>query len=120
MREGLVSPKRHTQISDQERELVTELYPSLRRFAAVVAPAETDPDDLVQEALVRVLERRSLIELDTPSAYLRRSMYNLAANQRRSFARRRRAFARVGDPGPAVSEARALGDSRSRSATSDG
>ena len=72
-----------------------ELYPSLRRFAAVVGPAEIEPDDLVQEALVRVLERTALIELDSPGAYLRRSMYNLASNHRRSFLRRRRAFSRI-------------------------
>ena len=31
------------------------LYPSLRRFAAVVAPAELEPDDLVHDALTRTL-----------------------------------------------------------------
>ena len=31
------------------------LYPSLRRFAAVVGNYHDDPDDLVQEALTRVL-----------------------------------------------------------------
>ncbi len=97
-----MSPKRHHQISDQDRELVTELYPSLRRFAAVVGPAEVEPDDLVQEALVRLLETRSLTELETPAAYLRRAMYNLAANQRRTFARRRRALSRVGAQGTVV------------------
>ena len=81
-----------------------ELYPSLRRFAAVVGPAEIEPDDLVQEALVRVLERTALTELDSPGAYLRRSMYNLAANQRRSFMRRRRAFSRVGVQAPVTPE----------------
>ena len=34
------------------------LYPSLRRFAAVVASSDGDPDDLVQEAVVRLLRRR--------------------------------------------------------------
>ena len=32
-------------------DVFRELYPRLRRFAAVVGAAESDPDDLVQEAL---------------------------------------------------------------------
>lgn len=32
-----------------------DAYPRLRRFAAVVAPPTIDPDDLIQDALVRVL-----------------------------------------------------------------
>jgi DNA-directed RNA polymerase specialized sigma24 family protein len=34
-------------------ELFRALYPGLRRFAAAVGPLEVDPDDLVQDALVR-------------------------------------------------------------------
>ncbi len=70
------------------------LYPVLRRFAAVVAPAEIAPDDLVQEALVATLRRHSLASLDDPAAYIRRVMLNLAANHRRRFARTRRALTR--------------------------
>ncbi len=99
-----MSPSPQTRIDDQDRELVRELYPSLRRFAAVVGPAEVEPDDLVQEALVRVLERTTLSALDSPSAYLRRSIYNLAANHRRSFLRRRRALSRLGSPQSAQPE----------------
>ncbi len=36
-----------------DRELIHDLYPSLRRLAAVVGPADVEPDDLVQEALLR-------------------------------------------------------------------
>jgi hypothetical protein len=32
--------------------LLVRLYPTLRRFAAVVAPPEVAPDDLVHDALV--------------------------------------------------------------------
>jgi RNA polymerase sigma factor (sigma-70 family) len=55
-----------------------------------------DPDDLLQEAVARVLRRRRLADLDQPDAYLRRTMVNLASNERRSFARERRALARLG------------------------
>jgi RNA polymerase sigma-70 factor (ECF subfamily) len=79
-------------------------YPALRRFAAVVAPPETDPDDLVQEAVSRVLRRGTLRGLDNPGAYLRRSIVNLAANERRRLGRWRRARAR--SQPPAADEAR--------------
>ncbi|MBT8165153.1 MAG: sigma-70 family RNA polymerase sigma factor [Acidimicrobiia bacterium] len=80
---------------DAEAQLFRELYPSLRRFAAVVGPLEVDPDDLVQEAVARALQSRRLTELDQPGAYLRRAILNLASNQRRRFARRRAALLRV-------------------------
>jgi RNA polymerase sigma-70 factor (ECF subfamily) len=81
---------------DEESKLFADLYGPLRRFAAVVGPIEMDPDDLLQEAVARVLRRRRLTELDEPGAYLRKTMVNLASNQRRSFARERRALARLG------------------------
>lgn len=82
-------------IRDKDRVLLDDLYPSLRRFAAVVGPAEIEPDDLVQEALLRVLERGSLGRLDNPTAYLRRTMFNLASNHRRRMGRGHRASHRV-------------------------
>ena len=87
-------PKR-TSIEERERELIAELYPALRRIAAVAGPIEVEPDDLVQEALVRTLSKRNLADLDKPLAYLRRTIVNLASNHRRSFARRRKAVARL-------------------------
>ncbi len=83
----------------QER-LFAQLYPSLRRFAAVVKPPEVDTDDLVQEALLRTLALRPLSELDDPAAYLRRTIVNLSSNQRRWLARRRGAIARLGADSP--------------------
>lgn len=77
-----------------DEDVFLAVYPALRRLAAVVAPPEIDPDDLVQEATARVLRRGPLAELDSPSAYLRRAVVNLAANERRSLGRRRRALAR--------------------------
>ncbi|MBT8203279.1 MAG: RNA polymerase sigma factor [Acidimicrobiia bacterium] len=82
-------------IEERERALIAELYPSLRRFAAVVGPIEVDPDDLVQEAFVQNLVRGGLAQLDTPTAYLRRTIVNLASNHRRRLGRRHRALQRV-------------------------
>lgn len=83
-------------IESDEQALIRELYPSLRRFAAVVGPAEIDPDDLVQDAFLRVLERSLLCSLDNPGAYLRRTVFNLASNHRRGLSRRRKALLRLG------------------------
>lgn len=74
------------------REVVLALHPGLRRFAAVVAPVEMDPDDLMQEAWVRVLKRRPLEDYDDVAAYMRRTIVNLAANERRRLGRGRRAL----------------------------
>jgi len=71
------------------------LYPPLRRFAAVVGPIKIDPDDLVQEALVRALARQPLSELGDAGAYLRTVIVRLASNDRRSLGRRRLAFSRL-------------------------
>ena len=81
---------------DEESQLFAELYGPLRRFAAVVGPIEVDPDDLLQEAVARVLRRRRLTDLDKPGAYLRRTIVNLSSNHRRSLANRRTALAKLG------------------------
>lgn len=80
---------------DEDEALVRRLYPMLRRFAAVVAPPEVAPDDLVQDALVATLRRGSLSGLADPGAYLRRALVNLASNRRRSMGRGRRAMGRL-------------------------
>lgn len=67
------------------------LYPRLRGFAAVVAPLEMEPDDLVQEALARVLASPSWPEIVDIEAYTRRTMVNLASNERRRLGRARAA-----------------------------
>ena len=66
--------------------LVAELYPSLRSFASVVAPPGQDPNDLVQEALVRTLRRGPLSRLEHPKAYLRTVVYHVAVSARRHWA----------------------------------
>ena len=81
-----------------DEELFTQLYPSLRRFAAIAKTPEADADDLVQEALVRALTLRPLSEYTNPAAYLRRTIVNLASNAHRSSGRARRALHRLGGP----------------------
>jgi RNA polymerase sigma-70 factor (ECF subfamily) len=87
-------PKRSS-IEERERELITALYPALRRIAAVAGSVDVEPDDLVQEALMRVLRKGSISDLDDPLAYLRKAIVHLASNQRRSLGRRRKAVARL-------------------------
>jgi len=78
-----------------EWEVIDGLYPVLRRFAAVAAPADMEPDDLLQEALVHVLRRHALSDLDHPGACLQRTMVNLAASHCRHMGARRRALNRA-------------------------
>lgn len=73
-----------------DARLITELYPALRRFAAVVAPWDDDPDDVLHAALISVLRSRSLADLDDAGAYLRRAIVNtVKSNHRRSMIGRR-------------------------------
>jgi DNA-directed RNA polymerase specialized sigma24 family protein len=71
------------------------LYPALRRFAAVAAPADMEPDDLLQEALVHVLRSHALSDLDHPGAYLKRTMVSLASSHCRHMGARRRTLQRA-------------------------
>jgi len=82
-------------MEEPSESLLAQMYPSLRRFAAVVAPAEVAPDDLVQDALVAMLRGGPVSRLDDPAAYLRRSMVNLASNHRRRLGRTRRGIIRL-------------------------
>jgi RNA polymerase sigma factor (sigma-70 family) len=87
-------PKRSS-IDERERELITSLYPALWKIAAVAGSVDVEPDDLVQEALLRTLRRSPLSELENPLPYLRKTIVNLAANQRRSLGRKRKALNRL-------------------------
>ncbi len=79
----------------EEWRIVDDLYPALRRFAAVAAPADMEPDDLLQEALVKALNRQSLSDLEHPGAYLQKTMVNLAASHHRRRGAERRALRRA-------------------------
>ena len=80
---------------DAQNTLFRSLYVELRRFAAVVAPQEMDPDDLLQEALSRTLAVHALTELDNAAGYLRVVMVRVASHERRRLGRHRRAVRRV-------------------------
>ncbi len=88
-------------ITAEEQQLIRELYPSLRGYARVVAPAEMEPEDLVQEAFLQMLRRNQRTQIDNPGAYLRRTMVNLASNQRRRLGRQRKALPLLASPGAA-------------------
>jgi DNA-directed RNA polymerase specialized sigma24 family protein len=74
------------------------LYEPLRRYAAVVGRFDVEPDDLVQEAFTRVLAT-SADEVRDTRAYLRRTIVNLAMNERRKARRATVALYRAGGPG---------------------
>lgn len=88
-------PTQRSSMEERERELITSLYPALRKIAAVAGSFDVDPDDLVQEALVRCLRRGPISALDNPLAFIRKTIVNLASNERRSLGRKRRALARL-------------------------
>lgn len=69
-----------------ELDALRELYSPLRRFAAVIGRWDVDPDDLVQDAYARVL-RADPSRIDDLGRYLRRTIANLATDQRRADAR---------------------------------
>jgi RNA polymerase sigma-70 factor (ECF subfamily) len=72
-----------------------ELYPSLRRFAAVIGRWDVDPDDLVQDAYTKVLVK-SPDQIRDLGPYLRRTIVNLATDQRRRSMRGNAAVHRLG------------------------
>ena len=76
-------------IDQADAEVVRGLYAELRRFAAVVAPWDLDPDDVLHGALVRVLRTRRLRTLDDPGAYLRRAIVNHVRSELRRLRTRR-------------------------------
>ena len=78
-------------------DLLRELYEPVRRFAAVVGryDLDLDPDDLVQEAFTRVLFAGALGDRRDLGAYLRRTIVNVAKNERRHRSRGSAAQARL-------------------------
>lgn len=87
--------KPREELGGDESQLVEMLYAGLRRFAAVVAPFDVEPDDLVQEALARALRVRPLAEYDDLGSYVRKAMLHIAANERRRSDRFSRALVRL-------------------------
>lgn len=64
-------------------DLFASLYPSLRRFAAVVGDSDMDPDDLVQDALAAMLERHDVSDIRQTGPYLKQAIVNAVASRRR-------------------------------------
>jgi len=67
-----------------DEAIFDEIYGALRRYAASICSTSDDPDDLVQEAVSRVLRQGPLSDLDNPKAYLRRTISNVAINNIRA------------------------------------
>ncbi len=82
-------------LDERETTLIADLYPSLRAFASVVAPLKEDPNDLVQEALVRTLRGGPISRLERPKAYLRTAIYHLAVSAQRHWVAERGALLRI-------------------------
>lgn len=81
---------------EEDRQLIERLYASLRRFATVVHPPGVDPSDLVQDVLVRVLDRGGLTDINDPELYLRRAIVNQAVTHHRRLGRHARALITLG------------------------
>jgi DNA-directed RNA polymerase specialized sigma24 family protein len=77
-----------------EVRVLSHLYLSLRRFAAVVGRLDVEPDDLVQEVFVRVL-RKDPESIRDLGPYLRRSISNIAVDHARRAKRRTTVMARM-------------------------
>lgn len=82
------SRDRAARTGEAER-IIVAIYPDLRKFAAVVADLDVDPDDLVQDTLVSVLKSANLTQVSKPLAYMKRAIVNRAMSNRRTAARRR-------------------------------
>ena len=67
----------------------------LRRFAAVVAPWDVDPDDVLHGALVGVLQSRRLGSVDNPAAFSRRAIVNYVNSELRNRRTRRSTLRRL-------------------------
>jgi DNA-directed RNA polymerase specialized sigma24 family protein len=61
-------------------------YEPLRRFAAVIGRYDVEPDDLVQEAYAKVLAKEPG-QIRDLGPYLRRTVVNLATDERRRVGR---------------------------------
>ena len=61
-------------------------YEPLRRFAAIIGRWDVEPDDLVQEAFAKVLAKQPA-QIRELGPYLRRTVVNLATDERRKFGR---------------------------------
>ena len=82
-------------IASEDAALVADLYDGARRFAAVVAPWDIDPDDVLHGTLVAVLRGGRLHETHDPAAYLRRAIVNEVRSEMRRRKSRRGVIRRL-------------------------
>jgi DNA-directed RNA polymerase specialized sigma24 family protein len=82
--------------SPERIQELRDLYEPLRRFAAVIGRYDVDPDDLVQDALAKVL-RRDPGDIVDLGPYLRRVIANGATDERRRASRANGALLRLGN-----------------------
>ncbi len=87
----MVAVEKEANILERQSDeaIVSGLYGELRRFAAVVAPWDFDPDDVLHGVLVNVLDKRPLGLVEDPGAYLRRSIVNYVKSELRRLRTRR-------------------------------
>jgi RNA polymerase sigma-70 factor (sigma-E family) len=64
---------------DQLERLLSDRGPELLRAAVLLAGSQQDGEDLLQAALERLVRQRRPVD-GNPEAYLRRTLYNLAAD----------------------------------------
>jgi RNA polymerase sigma-70 factor (sigma-E family) len=91
---------------DGVQRLLAERGDHLMRAAIALAGSRADGEDLLQAALERLLRRWSRVRSD-PEAYLRRTLYNLAADgwRRRGAWQRKRPLLHAGRDGDTGTEA---------------
>ncbi|MEX1124528.1 MAG: sigma-70 family RNA polymerase sigma factor [Acidimicrobiia bacterium] len=76
-----------------DRSIYEEVSGPLMRFAASLVGPDA-ASDLVSEVMVATLQRRSLVSLENPQAYLMQAVLNRARSAGRRLDRERRALAR--------------------------
>jgi len=98
-------PGRHT-ARDEVQRLLAERGDHLMRAAIALAGSRTDGEALLQTTLERLLRRWSKVRTD-PEGYLRRTLYNLAADgwRRRGAWQRKRSLLHAGLDGGTSTEA---------------
>jgi DNA-directed RNA polymerase specialized sigma24 family protein len=91
---------RDAQGSGELERLLAEHGGDLMRTAALLTGSRQDGEDLLQAALERLLRRGR--RLDNPAGYLRRTLYNLAADGWRRQGAWRRKLVVIRASGPAA------------------
>jgi RNA polymerase sigma-70 factor (sigma-E family) len=92
----------HDRTAEEMDQFLTERADLLMRTAVLLTGSREAGQDLLQTALERLLRHWRTLEGD-PEAYLRRTLYNLAADgyRRRSRLQRKLLLLRAGTPPPA-------------------